>query len=146
MCFIMLDLAEEKLMNQNTILIMIVVGLAVVVFLVILYCFQQRQRRANRELGIVYNTFLILKNTKYPATKNLEYLAIVTLNWKKKETHCMTISQTLQLVSPLNLSFIIMFEKWNKSHITWNWLLGNCSGTKLLTHNRILVKSFKIFI
>ena len=80
MCFIMLDLAEEKLMNQNTILIMIVVGLAVVVFLVILYCFQQRQRRANRELGIVHNIFLILKNTKYPATKNLEYLAIVTSN------------------------------------------------------------------
>lgn len=42
---------EEQLMNQNTILIMIVVGLAVVVFLVILYCFQQRQRRANREYG-----------------------------------------------------------------------------------------------
>ena len=35
-------------MNQNTILIMIVVGMAVIVFLIILYCFQQRQREANR--------------------------------------------------------------------------------------------------
>ncbi|XP_052818738.1 uncharacterized protein LOC128244728 [Mya arenaria] len=40
---------EEQLMNQNTILIMIIVGLAIVIFLVILYCFQQRQSRANRQ-------------------------------------------------------------------------------------------------
>lgn len=43
---------EEQLMNQNTILIMIIVGLAVVVFLAILYCFQKRQQRANRQLGV----------------------------------------------------------------------------------------------
>ena len=43
--------AEEQMMNQNTILIMVVVGLAVVVFLVILYCFQQRQRRNDRTYG-----------------------------------------------------------------------------------------------
>ncbi|XP_060608211.1 uncharacterized protein LOC132760275 isoform X2 [Ruditapes philippinarum] len=42
---------EEQLMNQNTILIMIIVGLAVVVFLAILYCFQKRQQQANRQLG-----------------------------------------------------------------------------------------------
>lgn len=46
-------------MNQNTILIMIVVGLAVVVFLVILYCFQQRQRRADRRLGNSCSLILI---------------------------------------------------------------------------------------
>ena len=50
-CVFFLISAEEQLMNQNTILIMVVVGLAVVVFLVILYCFQQRQRRHNRGTG-----------------------------------------------------------------------------------------------
>ncbi|RUS69770.1 hypothetical protein EGW08_022466 [Elysia chlorotica] len=32
-------------MNQNTILIMIVVGISVVIFLTVLYCFQQRSQR-----------------------------------------------------------------------------------------------------
>ncbi|XP_071092397.1 uncharacterized protein [Haliotis cracherodii] len=39
---------DEQIMNQNTILIMIVVGMAVVIFLIILYCFQQRQRGNGR--------------------------------------------------------------------------------------------------
>ncbi|OWF42038.1 uncharacterized protein LOC110461658 [Mizuhopecten yessoensis] len=48
-CIQAVDLCpEEQLMNQNTILIMIVVGLAVVIFLIVLYCFQQRQREGNR--------------------------------------------------------------------------------------------------
>ncbi|XP_060074540.1 uncharacterized protein LOC132554250 [Ylistrum balloti] len=51
-CIQAVDLCpEEQLMNQNTILIMIVVGLAVVIFLIVLYCFQQRQREGNRRPG-----------------------------------------------------------------------------------------------
>ncbi|BFZ19189.1 hypothetical protein BsWGS_22228 [Bradybaena similaris] len=47
-CIAKVDLcAEEQTMNQNTIFIMIVVGMVVVIVLIILYCFQQRsQRRA----------------------------------------------------------------------------------------------------
>ncbi|ESO89759.1 hypothetical protein LOTGIDRAFT_234148 [Lottia gigantea] len=37
---------EEQILNQNTILIMIVIGMAVVIFLIILYCFQQKTRRS----------------------------------------------------------------------------------------------------
>ncbi|KAK3765774.1 hypothetical protein RRG08_026245 [Elysia crispata] len=36
---------EDQIMNQNTILIMIVVGISVVIFLTVLYCFQQRSQR-----------------------------------------------------------------------------------------------------
>ncbi|XP_069111922.1 uncharacterized protein [Argopecten irradians] len=51
-CIKAVDLCpEEQLMNQNTILIMIVVGLAVVIFLIVLYCFQQRQRVGTRRNG-----------------------------------------------------------------------------------------------
>lgn len=51
-CIKAVDLCpEEQLMNQNTILIMIVVGLAVVIFLIVLYCFQQRQRDGQRRPG-----------------------------------------------------------------------------------------------
>lgn len=50
--FFSVSLAEEQLINQNTILIMIVVGIAVVVFVVILYCLQQRRRyRGNNHAG-----------------------------------------------------------------------------------------------
>uniref|UniRef100_A0A0B7AZN3 Uncharacterized protein n=1 Tax=Arion vulgaris TaxID=1028688 RepID=A0A0B7AZN3_9EUPU len=47
-CIAKVDLcSEEQTMNQNTIFIMIVVGMVVVIVLIILYCFQQRsQRRA----------------------------------------------------------------------------------------------------
>ena len=50
-CFGSLLTAEEQLMNQNTILIMIVVGLAVVIFLIVLYCFQQRNRSPTHTRG-----------------------------------------------------------------------------------------------
>ncbi|KAH3862895.1 uncharacterized protein LOC127866374 [Dreissena polymorpha] len=44
---------ERQLMNQNMILIMIILGLVMgpsfVIFFVSLFCFQQRQRRANRQ-------------------------------------------------------------------------------------------------
>lgn len=51
-CISQVDLCpEEQLMNQNTILIMIVVGLAVVIFLIVLYCFQQRNRSPTHSRG-----------------------------------------------------------------------------------------------
>ncbi|XP_062608916.1 uncharacterized protein LOC134270676 isoform X2 [Saccostrea cucullata] len=51
-CISQVDLCpEEQLMNQNTILIMIVVGLAVVIFLIVLYCFQQRNRSPSHVRG-----------------------------------------------------------------------------------------------
>nr|XP_022342150.1 uncharacterized protein LOC111135951 [Crassostrea virginica] len=51
-CISQVDLCpEEQLMNQNTILIMIVVGLAVVIFLIVLYCFQQRNRSPTHTRG-----------------------------------------------------------------------------------------------
>ncbi|KAK3576387.1 hypothetical protein CHS0354_018934 [Potamilus streckersoni] len=53
-CILRVDLCpEEELMNQNTILIMIVVGLAVIIFLIILYCFQQRKRQAGRMISVL---------------------------------------------------------------------------------------------
>ncbi|CAG5121713.1 unnamed protein product [Candidula unifasciata] len=56
-CIAKVDLcAEEQTMNQNTIFIMIVVGMVVVIVLIILYCFQQRsQRRALRRHAIQGN-------------------------------------------------------------------------------------------
>ncbi|KAL3860400.1 hypothetical protein ACJMK2_010525 [Sinanodonta woodiana] len=53
-CILRVDLCpEEELMNQNTILIMIVVGLAIIIFLIILYCFQQRKRRLGRMISMI---------------------------------------------------------------------------------------------
>ena len=40
--------AEEEMLNQDTILIMIGVGMGVVLFLILLYCLQQH-RNANSE-------------------------------------------------------------------------------------------------
>ncbi|XP_005099615.1 uncharacterized protein LOC101860334 [Aplysia californica] len=49
-CIARVDLCpEDKVVNQNTILIMVVVGMAVVVFLLLLYCFQQRAQRFRQQ-------------------------------------------------------------------------------------------------
>ena len=43
--------AEEEMMNQDTILIMIGVGMGVVLFLIMLYCLQQRRNADPNQQG-----------------------------------------------------------------------------------------------
>ncbi|GFN79206.1 hypothetical protein PoB_000571200 [Plakobranchus ocellatus] len=47
---------EDQAMSQNTILIMIVVGIVVVIFLTVLYCFQQRSQRLRQNSQNVFES------------------------------------------------------------------------------------------
>ena len=50
-CCVCLRTAEEEMLNQDTILIMVGVGMGVVLFLVMLYCLQQRRSANTNQQG-----------------------------------------------------------------------------------------------